>query len=315
MLAPKGKRVEHTHALFARTGGRRQIRLRLSPTCRSMRHSVGRRRAGRHLFCRAGRRRLHRGLIRVAAIAATVACVGAARAGESLLSSNIGAGGAAKPAPPSAFVLFMGSEFDRANNFYAIGFKARPFRPLGENRFVLIGSIGGGSWRETGELALNRESDSRKFNAYALGGAEFNIVGGSLGLFAGPEFYREKAIDPRGVALRRERRFGMRAHADWWSHPTSATLLTLNVAMGSAKRDVWSRVAFGWRIGPETSIWGFAGPEISFSTSPTSRKARIGAHWSEFGAAKFRFRLSGGASKESGRGMGPYMTLGGYYAF
>ncbi|MBN9062453.1 MAG: hypothetical protein BGP06_08205 [Rhizobiales bacterium 65-9] len=215
---------------------------------------------------------------------------------------------------PFPFVLFAGSELDPWNRYATGGFKLRPFHALGKDGFIILAAAGGGVWRETRDLALNRESDSRKFGAYALAGTELAIAGGSLGLFAGPEYFRETATDPRGVVLRRERRVGLRAHADWWSHPTERMLLTANAAAGSARKDIWMRLAFGWGLGAKGSPWGFAGPEISYYASPDSTKARIGLHWSELGRGGFRFRISGGLSKESGRKPGAYLTIGGYWA-
>lgn len=223
---------------------------------------------------------------------------------------------AVKPqSAPPVLVLFAGTELDAANSYGSAGFKARPFRPLGVDRFVVAGALGGGSWRETNALALKRESDSRKFSAYLLGGAELAVAGGSLGLFAGPDYFQETATDPRGITLRRERRFGVRVHVDWWSHPTPGTLLTLNIAAGSAKRDIWSRAAFGWSLGEPGSIWGFAGPEVSLYAARDSTKARIGIHWSELGRAGFKFRISAGLLKETGHRAGPYLSIGGYYGF
>ena len=200
----------------------------------------------------------------------------------------------------------------------SIGFKARPFRPLGDDRFVLLASFGHGDWREQGKLALRRESDSRKSHVRLLAGTELSIGGGTLGLFAGPEYFWERAVDPVGTVLRRERLWGLRGQVDWWSHPTPETLLVVNVAAGTAKRDIWSRALFGWKpSGGSASasfIWGYVGPEISFSAAPDSRKFRVGAHWSEWGFSGFRFRMSGGFSREDGR-PSVYLTFGSYRAF
>lgn len=249
----------------------------------------------------------------------TVACCAAlaaatARAEESVLSSLFGADAPLASGRPSAFVLFSGDEADRASSYASAGFKVRPFRPLGEDRFVLLASAGHGYWRETGPLRLGRASDSEKFGASLLAGTEWSLAGGALGLFAGPEFFSERLVDPVGAVIRKERRWGLRVQADWWSNPTPETMLAVNVAAGTARRDVWSRVAWGWRIGPATSRWGFAGPEAAFSAAPHDWKIRLGAHWSEWGVFGFRFRLSGGYSQENGR-PSVYLTFGGYRVF
>ncbi|WP_342361630.1 cellulose biosynthesis protein BcsS [Terrarubrum flagellatum] len=230
------------------------------------------------------------------------------------MSPAFGSQGAVAGRPPS-LVLFTGQEFDRANIYASGGFKWRPFKPLGEDRFIVVGAIGGGRWRETRPLALRRESDSWKFAAHLLVGAEFLVAGGSLGVFVGPEYFQETAVDPIGATLRRERRFGFRIHGDWWSQPTPTMLLTANIAAGTAKQDVWSRIAFGWRVNPAKELWGYLGPELSLYAAKDSTKVRVGAHWSEFGLGGFKFRVSAGALKEDGRRVGPYLTVGGYRGF
>lgn len=252
-------------------------------------------------------------LVWLAGSAVVLATAAAAKA--SPLSSALESGAIKPPLAPSALALFAGTELDAANSYGSIGFKARPLRPWGADRFIVVGALGGGYWRETNALALKRESDSRKLSAYLLAGAEFAIAGGSLGLFAGPEYFREAATDPRGITLRRERRFGARIHVDWWSHPTPTTLLAVNVAAGSARRDIWSRAAYGWALAAPDSIWGFAGPEISLYAARSGVTTRIGLHWSEFGRAKFKFRISAGLLKETGHRARPYLSLGGYYSF
>jgi hypothetical protein len=225
-----------------------------------------------------------------AGMAAHVAA-GTAHADMSVLSAFFGGEGVAPTARPSGLVVFSGQETDQASRRFSGGFKLRPLRLFGQDRFILTGAISGGAWRETGALRLMRESDSQNTRFHILGGSEFRLWGGDLGVVAGPELFREAAVDPRGRLLRQEKRVGVRLQLDWWRQPTPATLLTANLAAGTAKRDLWSRASIGWRVGGAESSWGFIGPEASFSAYPGGARARIGAHWTEFGYRGYRFRV------------------------
>jgi hypothetical protein len=281
------------------------------------------------IFQCAGRRRLRSVLACLACVAALVAG-GNTRADsprdvfreafndavDRLISLYIDGGGLIAPVGrPATLVLFTGQEMSGGGGHASGGFKLRPLQMLGERRFAIIGAVGSGQRRETGRLALNRESESASARAHGLVGMEFDVWGGNLGLFAGAEYFQERAADPRGVVLRSERRIGARAQVDWWSHPTPETLLTLNLSVGTAKRDLWARVAYGWRLGAADLVQGFAGPEIAFSAAPRLARIRAGAHWSEIAFMGLKLRASGGVSKESGRRAGIYLTFGSYRAF
>jgi hypothetical protein len=211
----------------------------------------------------------------------------------------------------SAFVVFWGQDLDAISRFTSAGAKIRPLRPIGDDRLVLLASAGGGTWMDRRALALRRESDSGSFRAHLSAGTELVLAGGSLGLFLGSEYWRETGTDPVGAVLRRDRRWGLRGQIDWWSNPTPDTLLTATLVASGAKRDLWTRAAFGWRVGG----WGFVGPEATLSASSDSRKVRFGAHWSELEFSGFRFRLGAGWSRESGQRAGAYLSLGGYRPF
>ncbi len=237
-------------------------------------------------------------------------------AADTFISLHFGGGGLVAPTGrPATLVLFTGQEMSGDGGHASGGFKLRPLHRFGDSRFVVIGAVGYGRWRETGQLALNRESQSVSARAHGLAGMEFELWGGSLGLFAGLEYFQERAADPRGILLRSERRLGARVQIDWWSHPTTDTMLTLNLAAGTAKRDLWTRAAYGWRLGAAGSQWGFAGPEIGFSASPRLARFRLGAHWSEMAFMGLRLRASGGVSQEGGRKAGAYATVGSYRTF
>ncbi|MET0606722.1 MAG: cellulose biosynthesis protein BcsS [Beijerinckiaceae bacterium] len=248
-------------------------------------------------------------------VASSAAGVARAEEEESLLSILLGGTGLTPTPKPSAFVLFSGQEGDLSQSRSSGGFKLRPFRPLGEDRFILAGVSGGGVWRERREVASPRESFRQNSYWRLFAGVEAPIASGTFSFLIGPEFFREMALDRNGAVVRNERRAGVRLQIDWWSHPWPSALVTASLAAGSAKLDLWARASFGWQIGIGEETWGFLGPEASFSVHPRGAWTNLGAHWSEFAWRGYRIRASAGLSLERGKKAGPYVAMTSYRAF
>lgn len=123
---------------------------------------------------------------------------------------------------------------------------------------------------------------------------------------------------------------GVRATAELWHHPTSDTLIQLNVVSASLKNSLWARASFGYAIFEQYAIFSdspmlsmfknaFIGPEISLYHEP-----QIGSNYTKtrFGASIANVKiynlqntltqisLSGGFESDTDRQRGIYCNVG-----
>jgi len=101
--------------------------------------------------------------------------------------------------------------------------------------------------------------------------------------------------------------FGARLHGEVWAHPTTSTLLTTTVIVGTARTaHLWGRASAGY------ALWEgvFVGPEASLYVTDTYRELRVGAHVTGFTLGRLNLRLSGGwRAEEDTSHQGAYMGL------
>ncbi|MGL4322899.1 MAG: cellulose biosynthesis protein BcsS [Beijerinckiaceae bacterium] len=250
------------------------------------------------------------------------ACAGLAHIWAALLANPAAAQGwlppwllSSMPTAPmsgarSETVIFSSFEADDFSLFSGTGLKWRPAGFAAQNGFAVLASVGHSFWRNRHAVLPGFEERVLTTRGSVLAGRDVKIGTGTLGVYAGIEMMRETAFDPFALWLRQFNRVGARVQLDWWQHPTDTTLLTANVAAGTIKREIWGRVAHGWKIGS----YGYIGPEVSAAVSVRDAVWRGGVHWSEIPLWAFRLRISGGLAYQRGRA-GAYVAFSNYYKF
>ncbi|MDR7038475.1 hypothetical protein J2X36_003241 [Methylobacterium sp. BE186] len=142
-------------------------------------------------------------------------------------------------------------------------------------------------------------------SASALAGYQWAGDWGVAALYAGAESVLEALTDGSGFGLL-PARFGLRLQGEIWAHPSPDTLVNGTLILGSARGDLWSRVALGHRI------WdAYLGPEASLSADATGYgKWSFGLHATDIALWRYHLRVSAGVQFESGRrDPSPYVSL------
>ncbi|MEA1834122.1 cellulose biosynthesis protein BcsS [Methylobacterium durans] len=142
-------------------------------------------------------------------------------------------------------------------------------------------------------------------SASTLAGYQWAGDRGVAALYAGPEAALEALTDGGGIGLL-PARFGLRLQGEIWVHPSPDTLVNGTLILGSARGDLWSRLAVGYRL------WGaFLGPEASLYADRSGySKANLGLHATDVPLWRYNMRVSAGLQFESGRSaLSPYLSL------
>lgn len=222
------------------------------------------------------------------------------------LGASLAASLFAVQAPPACGgeidALLFGSLDAGAATFLTVGAKLG-LGPLDQDGFVILASVGSGRQRERGAFGLPRTRYT--FIAAAVLGYQWFYDWGTAAIFAGPEGSMEMLADPRAVTVS-PAAYGMRLHAEIWARPTENTLLQATAVSGSTRVSLWTRLAWGYRIGR-----AYLGPEISAYGDETGyRKWNFGFHATDFAIARYSFRVSAGLQTETARrSAAPYVAL------
>jgi hypothetical protein len=198
-------------------------------------------------------------------------------------------------------VLFGSLEAGRGG-FASAGFK-RTRGPLDRDGLAVIGTVGGGLERDPAEGPTAPGHRRYKAQASLVGGYQWMLGWGAVGLFAGPEFDLEAV--PGDPAARERPRLGGRFQAEAWLHPSADTLVTLTGIAGSARGHLWTRASFGYRLREGV----FAGPEASLYVTRGQRDWRLGLHATGLAWRDLRLRLSAGWRQDEERRGGAYLGL------
>lgn len=164
--------------------------------------------------------------------------------------------------------------------------------PLDKNGSLLLVSGGG-------DLRIDRiDRDAiilslrRYGQAAALIGYQWAMNQGVIAGFAGPE-----AVYDGSVRRQTWVRAGAAFQLEAWLRPTDETLVNAVTIIHTARPEVWSRLAWGYRLRDM-----YVGPEMSTSFAVTGYgKAGLGLHVTDFGFAGLRWRGSVGSQWESHR--------------
>lgn len=174
--------------------------------------------------------------------------------------------------------------------------------------FALLASGGAGARSERGPVAANGVPTT----AMRITGLGAALVGyqwfhdwGVVAAYAGPEGSVEALSCGCGTRTL-PARFGLRLHGEVWARPSETTLLNATLILGSARGDVWGRLAYGDRI---EGI--YLGPEIALYADGTGyRKLSFGLHATDIAWGDVRFRISGGYLIETQTARGsPYVAV------
>lgn len=232
-------------------------------------------------------------------ILALVMCAGPAMAEEATAPS---------PARDDSLrtVIFGGID-GGASTFASAGFKRTLVGPLDRDGPAVLASVGYGAYFERRPAPGEARPLHQTAVGAALGGYQWMLPWGAVGAFIGPEVAYETV---RGRPDREGPRLGLRGQAELWAHPTADTLVTGTAILGSARSDLWARVALGYRVWDKV----FAGPEVAAYATSTYRKEQFGVHLTGFEVSGVALRLSSGWQRESeDRRAGPYIGLSGYF--
>ncbi|GEP04096.1 cellulose biosynthesis protein BcsS [Methylobacterium oxalidis] len=175
---------------------------------------------------------------------------------------------------------------------------------------VILASAGFGRRFETALCTCGASVHTARLARYTVaaamvGGYQWTGDWGTAALYAGPEASLEALTDGLGVAVL-PARIGLRLHGEVWAHPSPDMLVNGTLIAGTARGDVWSRLAIGYRI------WdAFLGPETSLYADQTGyAKWSLGLHATDVPLWRYRLRVSAGVQFETGRERpSPYISL------
>jgi hypothetical protein len=208
---------------------------------------------------------------------------------------------AQKPKRQLDTVLFGSLDAGRTG-YASAGFKRTWFGPLDKDGLATLAAIGYGGAPERVD-AFGQTGFRHKASASALIGYQWFRGPMVLAGFVGPELDYEQ--EPAGAAARP--RFGARAQAEFWAHPTPSTLVTVTAIAGSARGHLWTRASAGYAVWERV----FVGPEAAFYGTSDYREWRFGAHVTGLRLWGVTLRLSGGVGEFDGK-TGGYVGLSGY---
>lgn len=214
----------------------------------------------------------------------------------------------AKSAPDeSVRTVLFGSLDAGRSTFASAGFKRSLFGSLDQDGAVGMGTIGYGAYLDPDGSPGSRTVFRETALGSALLGYQWMLPWGVVAGFAGPELSHE-TVPNRPTGEPHGFRVGARLQGELWAHPTTDTLLTSTLVLGSARGDAWGRVSWGYRV------WNnaFLGPEVSAYATDGYWKQQVGAHLTGIELGRFTLRLSTGWRRESDRHTGPYLGLSGH---
>lgn len=179
----------------------------------------------------------------------------------------------------------------------------------GQDGFVALASLGAGQRTERATCACAPAAPVL-FTRHAAGGAA--LLGyqwvrdwGVAALYAGPEGSVE-VLTGAGASAALPPRYGLRLHAEIWARPTDDTLVQGTAIVGTAREDLWTRLAWGYRL------WGaYLGPEANlYADRAGYRKWALGLHATDFALGRFSLRVSAGVQAETGLHQAdPYLSI------
>lgn len=217
--------------------------------------------------------------------------------------------GAQAPAPPST-VFFGSLDGGSSSGFASAGFKAALNGRLDEPGWFVMGTAGAGTYRYRTLAVPGGEVTGWSSEAALMIGRQWRFGPTIVGLFLGPEFQHQSLDPPDPGNSDRGARFGLRGQAEFWSHPTEATLVYGTLVAGSVGR-VWARLAAGARIHERV----FVGPELTAYANATYNETRFGAHATGVALGPLTLRLSGGLVLTGDGDTGAYGGLSGYIRY
>lgn len=174
--------------------------------------------------------------------------------------------------------------------------------------FAILASAGTGSRSERGPTA-QAGGPARVMRQTTLGAALFGYQWfqdwGVVAAYAGPEGSMEALSCGCGTRTL-PARLGLRLHGEVWARPSETTLVNATLIVGSARGDLWTRIAYGTRIGG-----AYLGPEIAVYGDATGyRKWSFGLHATDLAFGDLRLRVSGGYLVETQtQGGSPYVAV------
>jgi Cellulose biosynthesis protein BcsS len=209
--------------------------------------------------------------------------------------------------PADLRTVLFGSLDAGHSGFGSLGVKRTLVGPLDRSGLVAMAGLGYGRTIE----AVRQEPEGDRLTRDAVQGSAligYQWVGDGLvfAALAGPEVEGEQRSDyvlARGF----EAHVGARLHGEMWAHPTTDTLLTTTVIVGTARTaHLWSRASAGY------ALWDgvFVGPEVSVYSTDTYREWRVGAHVTGLTLGAVSVRVSAGWRGEEETGdKGAYLGI------
>jgi hypothetical protein len=211
------------------------------------------------------------------------------------------------PDPADLRTVLFGSLDAGHSGFGSVGVKRTLDGSLDRSGLVAMAGLGYGRTIE----AVRQEPEGDRLTRDAVQGSAllgYQWVGDGLvfAALAGPEVEGEQRSDyvlARGF----EAHLGVRLHGEVWAHPTTNTLLTTTVIVGTARTaHLWGRASAGY------AFWEgvFLGPEVSVYTTDTYREWRVGAHVTGLTVGAVSVRVSAGWRGEEDTGdKGAYVGI------
>ena len=221
------------------------------------------------------------------------------------LSVGLIAPAPAARADDNARALLFGSLDAGPSTFLNTGLKVAP-DGLDRAGFTGLAVVGAGARRERGPALAGFPTLVRAtLVGSVLGGYQSFHDWGVVGLFAGPEASVE-ALDGGGATRMLPARYGLRLQGEVWARPSTDTLVTATLVLGSARWEAFTRVSAGYRL-----FGAYVGPEASFYADRTGyQKISAGLHVTQVTFGRVSFRLSAGCLYENEVGeIGPYGAI------
>ena len=202
--------------------------------------------------------------------------------------------------PQEPRTVVFGSVDGGHSTFATLGSKRALKGSLDRSGPVGMASLGYGGTVEEDDAApgTGARMIRHAVHASALLGYQWVRDGLVIAAFAGPEIDAEQLSD-NALPSVAEPHLGARLHGEIWAHPTTGTLLTTTLIVGTARTaHLWGRASAGY------DLWKgiFIGPEASVYATDTYREWRLGAHVTGVTLGRFNLRLSGGWRTEEETG-------------
>lgn len=228
----------------------------------------------------------------------------AAAASFMCLGATTAPAGGAEPA--ATLLLFSGTDLWRHGAF---GHGGLLWSPGGLDRegFTFKTAVSGGSYRYVSGALGNATVTGRELTAQFMPGWRFKSGPSEFKIFAGADVQNHRLSPDDPSSGLRGSKAGFRAAFEFWTEPTTGSMVSADTAVSSiSRRNYSARVAAGWRLMDRF----YLGPELQSFSSDDYRQHRIGIHLTGMKFEQTEWSAAAGWARDTDRRSGLYARIG-----